>query len=304
MVILMRMIFIFIDGFGLGVPNKARNPIFAANTPALDRIFANSLVLPTDAQLGVPGLPQSATGQTAIFTGVNAPQSIGRHLNAQPSQALREIIVRDNIFKMLMQRGFRVTNSNAYRQEYLDRMNTPGEKRYKPSATSVMTMSAGLKFRMVDDYRRGESIYHDITGQIIAESGHGIGIITPFQAAERLYAIAREHDFTLFEHFLTDIIGHSMDMEAAVKEIELLDTFLGALIDLMDPQEDILFITSDHGNIEEITVKTHTKNLVPTVIYGKLPVGVQIRIESLIDIAPAVIEIFGKANLKDRSENV
>ena len=300
----MKMLFIFIDGLGLGEPDPGKNPVFAANTPALDRIFADGLVIPTETRMGVPGLPQSATGQTAIFTGVNASRAIGRHLNAQPSQALREIIHRDNLFKMLIREGFTVTNANAYRQEYLDRMNTPGEKRYKPSVTSVMTMSAGVRFRLVDDYRQGEGIYHDITGKIIEESGHGTGTISPREAARRLYTISREHDFTMFEHFLTDIIGHSMDMDAAVREIELLDAFFGGLLDFIDPREDLLFITSDHGNIEDISIKTHTMNEVPTVIYGKLPAGARVWIESLTDITPAVVEIFKKAGSKDRSSDV
>lgn len=290
----MRMLFIFIDGFGLGEPDPGKNPVFAAKTPALDRIFSEGLVIPTETRMGVPGLPQSATGQTAIFTGVNAPKAIGRHLNAQPSPALREIIGRDNLFKMLMREGFTVTNANAYRQEYLDRMNDPGERRYKPSVTSVMTMSAGVRFRLVDDYRRGEGIYHDITGKIIEESGYGSGTISPQEAARRLYSISRQYDFTLFEHFMTDIIGHRMDRNAAVEEIELLDAFFGGLMDLLDPLEDLLFITSDHGNIEDISIKPHTMNEVPTVLYGKLPAGVRVRIGSLTDITPAVVELFKK----------
>lgn len=295
----MKMIFIFIDGFGLGEPDIGKNPIYSARTPGLDRFFANSIVIPTETQLGVPGLPQSATGQTAIFTGVNAPKVVGRHLNAQPSQALREVISSDNLFKILMRKGLQVTNANAYRQEYLDRMNTPGEKRYKPSATSVMTMSAGLKFRLVEDYRRGAAIYHDITGKIIVESGYEAEVITPREAARRLYTISRDYDFTLFEHFMTDIIGHKMDMEAAVSEIELLDAFLDGLLDLIDPQKDIVFITSDHGNIEDVSIKTHTTNKVPTIIYGNLPIGTDIRIESLLDITPAVEAIFNNIK-KDR----
>lgn len=294
----MKMIFLFIDGFGLGESDPGKNPVYSAHTPGLDRILANSLVIPTETQLGMAGLPQSATGQTAIFTGVNAPEIVGRHLNAQPSQALREVISSDNLFKILMRKGLKVTNANAYRQEYLDRMNTPGEKRYKPSVTSVMTMSAGLKFRLVEDYRRGNAIYHDITGKIIVESGYDAEVITPAEAAGRLYAISRDYDFTLFEHFMTDIIGHKMDMEAAVSEIELLDAFLDALLNLVDPLNDIIFITSDHGNIEDVSIKTHTVNRVPTIIYGLLPVGTKIRIDSLLDITPAVEDIFNKAGTK------
>jgi 2,3-bisphosphoglycerate-independent phosphoglycerate mutase len=286
-----RMLFIFIDGFGIGEKDLMKNPVLAAKTPAFDRLFTQGLLLPVDACLGVQGLPQSATGQTAIFTGVNAPVIVGRHVNAQPTKPLRDIIEQDNLFKMLLRRGLRVANSNVYRQEYLDRMNDPADKRYKPSVTSVMTMSAGLQFRKVEEFNNGRGIYHDITGQIIVDSGYDSHTITPREAAARYYAIARENDFTLFEHFVTDLAGHKMDMQFAINTIELLDTFLSELLLLLDPEEDILFITSDHGNIEDVSVKTHTRNPVPAIIYGKLPDGFNVKIRSLLDIVPTVLAI-------------
>ncbi|NJD01391.1 MAG: peptidase [Ruminiclostridium sp.] len=296
------MIFLFIDGLGLGERDIGRNPVYAADTPNLDYIFSKYDVIAADASLGVPGLPQSATGQTAIVTGVNAPMLLGRHLNAQPSGMLKNLINEDNIFKRLVQAGFKVTNANVYRQEYLDKMNDPAERRYKPSVSSVMTMSAGLPFRMVDDYRNGKGIYHDITGRIIAESGYDAEIITPGEAAYRLYSISRENDFTFFEHFLTDIIGHKMDMGLAIKDIELLDAFIGGILKLADPQKDIIFITSDHGNIEDISVKTHTMNKVPVIIIGGNNKSRTVRIRSLLDIMPAVLEIFGLWEVNDNRD--
>lgn len=288
----MKMIFLFIDGFGLGECDKSKNPVYAAKTPNFDYIFNSFNVMPTDCSLGIPGLPQSATGQTAIFTGVNAPAVLGRHLNGQPTVTLKEIINRNNVFKELKSRGFKVTNANAYRQEYLDRMHDPKERRYRPSVTSVMTMSAGLNFRLLEDFNRGNAVYHDITGQILLEYGLDVNIITPEEAAGRLYNISRDYDFTLFEHFMPDIIGHKMDMELAVKEIELLDEFIGHLIKRADFDKDIIFITSDHGNIEDVSVKTHTMNKVPTIVMGRVPQGVDVKVASLLDIMPAVLKIF------------
>jgi len=288
----MKMIFVFIDGFGLGEADPEHNPLYAVDTPNIDFIFNNFHVMPTDASLGVPGLPQSATGQTAIFTGENASRILGRHLNGQPTATLKNLINRNNLFIELMNMGFKVTNSNIYRQEYLDRMLDPKERRYRPSVTSVMTMSAGLRFRTVEDYRKGRGVYHDITGQVIKDYGYEVEIITPQEAARRIFAISRDYDFTLFEHFMTDIIGHKMNMDLAVKEIKLLDEFLGELIKLVDPNRYIVFIASDHGNIEDISVKTHTMNPVPTIVAGRLPEGVTLKVESLLDIMPAVLEIF------------
>lgn len=286
------MIFLFIDGFGLGEQNKEKNPLVAANAPNIDYILKNFTVIPTDATLGVPGLPQSATGQTAIFTGVNASKLLGIHLSGQPTETLKNAIYKSNLFKELISRGFKVTNANVYRDEYLVKMLDPKERRWRPSVTSVMTMSCGLKFRTVEDYRQGKGVYHDIRGKILVESGYAVETITPGEAAARLYAISREYDFTLYEHFMSDIIGHTGDMTLAVEEIELLDAFLGELLACVNLEEDIMIITSDHGNIEDISVGTHTMNRVPTVIMGKLPENVRVRIESLTDITPAVLEIF------------
>lgn len=297
----MKMIFLFIDGFGLGKCDKSKNPVYAAKTPNFDYIFNSFNVMPTDCSLGIPGLPQSATGQTAIFTGVNAPAVLGRHMNGQPTVTLKEIINRNNVFKELKSRGFKVTNANAYRQEYLDRMHDPKERRYRPSVTSVMTMSAGLNFRLLEDFNQGNAVYHDITGQILLEYGLDVNIITPEEAAGRLYNISRGYDFTLFEHFMPDIIGHKMDMELAVKEIELLDEFIGHLIKRADFDKDIIFITSDHGNIEDVSVKTHTMNKVPTIVMGRVPQGIEVNVDSLLDIMPAVLKIFQAPGDKARS---
>ncbi|MCX7708883.1 MAG: alkaline phosphatase family protein [Clostridia bacterium] len=289
----MKMIFIFIDGFGMGNKNPEVNPIIAAKTPGLDYIFSNFEVIPTDACLGIPGLPQSATGQTTIFTGINASKVLNRHLNGQPTITLKQLIYENNLFKELSRRGLKFTNANVYRDEYLQKMMDETDRLHRPSVTSVMSMSAGLSFRTIEDFKAGNGVYHDITGQILIDSGYDVRLNTPQEAAQKLYAISRGFDFTLYEHFMTDIIGHKMDMDLAVGEIQLLDSFLGELIKLIDLEEDVVFITSDHGNIEDISVKTHTFNKVPTIIIGKQGERVRLEIESLTDIMPSVLKIFG-----------
>jgi len=288
----MRMIFLFIDGFGIGEDDEKKNPLKAACTPNLDYVFHRHTVIPTDASMGVPGLPQSATGQTAIFTGINAAMVLGRHLHGQPTITLKKIIYKNNLFKELIKRGFTVTNSNVYREEYLCKMFDPKDRRNRPSVTSVMSMSCGLQLKRVEDYNKGNGLYHDITGKVLIKSGYDVKQISPEEAAARLYSISRNYDFTLFEHFLTDIIGHSMDMQSAKEELELLDAFIGSLLGKLDLEKDILFITSDHGNIEDISVKTHTFNKVPTIIIGNKQECVIDEIKSLTDITPCILRMF------------
>jgi len=193
----MKMIFIFIDGFGLGEKDISKNPIFAADTPNLDKIFKEFTVIPTDATLGVPGLPQSATGQTAIFSGVNASLVLNRHLHGQPTVTLKKILNENNLFKELLKMGLSVTNSNVYRDEYLKKMLDTKDRRNQPSVTSVMAMSCGMGFRTISDYNQGTGIYHDITGKLLVDGNFTDREITPEEAAERLYNISRDYDFTL-----------------------------------------------------------------------------------------------------------
>src|SRR5204862_5361459 len=68
---------------------------------------------PTDARLGVDGLPQSATGQATIITGENAPARLGRHLSAFPGGSLRPLLRERSLFRTLGDRGLRVAHANV-----------------------------------------------------------------------------------------------------------------------------------------------------------------------------------------------
>ncbi|GAE90078.1 alkaline phosphatase family protein [Acetivibrio straminisolvens] len=288
----MKMIFIFIDGFGIGKPDASVNPLVNPELVNINYILNDAGAIPTDACLDVPGLPQSATGQTAIFTGQNASKVLSRHLHGQPTITLKKMIADGNLFKELVNRGFAVTNSNVYRTPYIDRIKDPKERKYRPSVTTVMTLSCGLNLRTVEEYIAGEGVYHDITGEILKNEGYVKELITPQEAAQRLYSLSRKYDFTLFEYFKTDIMGHKAEMDTAIENLKILDAFIGELLKLYDENGEIIFITSDHGNIEDLTVNTHTFNKVPTVILGKIPKNVEIKINSLTDIMPAILNIF------------
>ena len=100
-----RVLFIFVDGIGLAEEGEA-NPFAAIETPTLNELLGGPLtlercgrgddwaLLPLDAGLGVPGLPQSATGQATLFTGVNAAVEMGRHVTGLPGPRLRDLVAR------------------------------------------------------------------------------------------------------------------------------------------------------------------------------------------------------------------
>ncbi|HMT22648.1 MAG TPA: hypothetical protein PKE20_15625, partial [Promineifilum sp.] len=97
---------LFLDGVGLGDDSPSRNPLAAATLPNLTTLLGanwyvagrgrvitdRAALVPTDANLGVAGRPQSATGQAAILTGRNAPQRLGEHYGPRPDGRVRAIL--------------------------------------------------------------------------------------------------------------------------------------------------------------------------------------------------------------------
>ncbi len=292
----MKVIFIFIDGIGLGKKDKDKNPIYGTKALVLAKLIEHAR-FQADASLGVKGLPQSATGQTAIFTGVNAPAVLNRHMSGQPTITLKKIIHKVNMFGELKKIGLKVTSANVYRDEYLTNMIDVKNRRNRPSVTSVMGMVERISFRNSAHYINNNGVYHDITGKILKESGYTVEVISPQKAAKNLYNLSRENDFTLFEHFVTDIAGHKYELKEAIEVVEVLDSFLAELTTLMNFEEDVLIITSDHGNLEDISVRTHTMNKVPVIVLGKKADKVELKVNSLVDIMPYVLELFRSVNL-------
>ena len=298
-----RVVFVFLDGFGLA-PAGPANPLSLYDwprlrrhlgaAPVLDRcaIGAGRLMQPLDARLGVPGLPQSATGQVALFTGVNAPALLGYHMAAYPGRVLTDVIDADNILKHVHDAGLGATFANAYSQEYFAAV-AAGKPRH--SATTLCVLAAGLRFRMEEDFMRGEAVYWDITGQRLRErlGNPLIPLVSAAVAGERLARIGASRHLTLFECFLPDLIGHRKSHEDAAQFVELLDEFVGSCADSIDG-DTTLIICSDHGNIEDLSTGAHTANPVPLIALGRQAEAFAAA-RSITDVAPAIYRVLGVA---------
>ncbi len=270
---------VFVDGVGLGEGNE-NNPFFTGATPFISSLLAGkkmtkeaagmdyqeASLLALDAGLGVVGLPQSATGQTALFSGINGAKFLGHHLNGFPNRILRNVLAEHGIFLKLQENNLRGTFANAYRPDFFEELNRGLEGYY--SCSTLITYYGGLPFRSLEDLRRGEAVYMDITNTVLRRLGFDLPLITPQEAGMRLLKIAARYDLTLFEHFLTDIAGHNRDKYFAAETVATLDTFLEAVVQGL-PDEDLLLLTSDHGNLEDLSKKGHTTNPVPALVVGK-----------------------------------
>jgi 2,3-bisphosphoglycerate-independent phosphoglycerate mutase len=94
-------------------------------------------------------------------------------------------------------------------------------------------------------------------------------VVTPEVAGGRLASLARAYEFVLFEYWKTDHAGHERSMHESVSLLEKLDGLLVGIVDAGALEECLLVITSDHGNIEDLSCKTHTRNPVPLILAGK-----------------------------------
>ena len=287
----MSVLLIFVDGVGIGTRGD-HNPLDGLDSEFFSIFEKESHHLPfggllaeTDARLGVEGLPQSATGQTAILTGVNAAKLIGRHLHGYPSPRLKQALSDHSIYKRLMAHEKSVTFANAYSRSYVD--NPP---RFI-SATTVAAQTAGVRLRMIEDLQQGSAVSHDFTNRFLIERGLEVELCTPETAGARLAALAAGHDFTLYEHFITDRIGHARRADLARAHLLELTRFVRAALDATDLSRGTVIVTSDHGNIEDLSTRSHTLNPVATLLFGPGREFLASQIESLTDITPAIVSL-------------
>jgi len=290
-----RIILLFIDGLGIGENNAGKNPCanpklyYFRNT--LDQNYPRELnpdgiVFGLDANLGVDGLPQSATGQTALFTGVNAPKLLGRHLNHKPNEKLRGVIREHSIFKRLIENGKTAAFLNGFRPPFFD--IDPEEILHYLSVTSCMNLFAGQKFFDLDDLWAERCVYQDMSGDDLRHRGFDAPKFTPAKAGEIIARQSLNYDLSLYEYFQTDFAGHSRDMARAEYEMFKIEAFLSSLLHNVDLTETLVLLTSDHGNIEDISFKGHTRNPAMTLAFGPGRETLQNTATSIMDVSGVI----------------
>ena len=263
----MSVLFVFVDGLGIAQPAPG-NPLSRVREPPLGLLCGTEApgfrLIEADARLGVEGIPQSATGGTALFTGVNAPKAVGRHVQALPNTQLRRIIARNGLLRRARERGADIGFANAYTPRFFMR-----RRNRIRSVTTVMAESAGIRLNRLEDLVAGRAVYRDYTNGLIAEQGHDAAKLDAEEAGVRLGELARAKDLLLYEFFQTDHVGHCGTAEDAFEVLADLNRFLQAALGQIDPDVDTFILSSDHGNVEDMETSAHTTNPVPILLYGK-----------------------------------
>ncbi len=310
------MIFIFLDGVGIGKQND-ENPFFAAKCDYLPFFKGNkglpngSPVKEIDALLGVEGLPNSASGQTTLYTGINVPKLLGKHALSFPNAAMREIIVQQNLLSQLIKKGKNAVFINAYplHAQFFGKENAsiadngevkfsaqfPQAFRRRLSATSCMMIAANQRPFDEADLIDEQCLYQDFSNRLLIERGFKIPVFSPEKAAKILYSASRNHDFILYEFFQTDVCGHRGSFDDQKNLVIELNRLIGHLLSLFDLETDTLILTSDHGNLEDNSSPMHTTNPVPFICFGNQSETIRKSVNSLADVTPTIVDIFSKS---------
>lgn len=294
----MHVLLLFLDGVGLG-PADADNPLATLRLPAFERLAggvrwtvdAPYVLRPghvftrLDATLGVPGLPQSGTGQTTLYTGANAALLAGRHFGPFPHSATHALLATDTLFHRLRARGADVALANGFPERFF----SYNERTNRWSTSTRMCRGAGVPIATADDIMRGAALTSELTGEAWHEHlGLDVPILSPEEAGAHLHALARRRTLTLFELYATDKAGHSQRPDEAERVLTTLDAALTGYLARFDPTRDLLVVTSDHGNLEALSVKTHTRNAVPLVAFGR-EADTFAGAAALLDVTPRLV---------------
>jgi hypothetical protein len=299
-----RALLVFVDGIGFGRPG-AHNPFTDAPTRILGRLGGEPGTPcdpriawgAVDATLGHAGLPQSATGQATIFTGHDAIALVGGHLSGFPTPSVAKLLGEHSFLRRARDAGRRAGFLNAFDPRSVARLTAGGNHgKRKPSASTLSALAGGGMLSTIEDAFEGRAATFDVTGEIC----NGLGFRAPrvsIEAAARAVALgARSLDVALFEMFLTDKAGHSQDIGFARREILRTDSFLSALFDAtIDDPSQVVVVTSDHGNLEDLSNSSHTRSLVPLLAWGGAEAGARaaaalvLGAESLLDVAPRLL---------------
>jgi len=325
----MKLLFLFMDGVGLGGDDPNINPFIRAAMPNMDHLLeGNKLIanghktssvsgqriiqtqraslLALDACLGIDGSPQSASGQASLLTGKNVPAILGFHDGPKPNPMIMDILREGTLFSQVNQHERGAALLNAYPPRYFKSIETG----YRlPGVIAYSASNAEMQLKTMDDLYHGDAISADFT----AQGWHShLGLtdtplLNPIQAGERLMELSDAYELAFFEYWLTDVAGHQQDMQAACDLLEMFDSVLGGLVNSWDDDSGLIMITSDHGNIEDLSTRRHTRNDVPVILIGSPELRKQFINElyqisgtkekpNLTDVCPTIINLIG--NLK------
>jgi 2,3-bisphosphoglycerate-independent phosphoglycerate mutase len=125
--------------------------------------------------------------------------------------------------------------------------------------------------------------------------------MSAFEVTEKLIAAigSKQYDVIVCNYANPDMVGHTGDLQAAIKAIETVDACLGRVVEAQLARGGEVLVTADHGNAElmrdAVTGQphtAHTMNLVPLVYVGRSHATLA-DTGALEDISPTLLKMMG-----------
>lgn len=120
-----------------------------------------------------------------------------------------------------------------------------------------------------------------------------------------LSCMEKDYDFILMNYANPDMVGHTGNLEAAIKALEAIDGCLGRLLAKANETDYTLFILADHGNCDYMldennnVVTTHSLFPVPFIVTDE---NLKLKNGDLTMVAPTILEYMDIAVPKEMKE--
>ncbi|BDP40091.1 hypothetical protein DAETH_00600 [Deinococcus aetherius] len=252
---------------GVGHPHDAPpGSVWEQSLPTLRPLVEAGHAL--DATLGVPGLPQSGTGQTCWLTGRDAVRRMGEHFGPHPGPTLQGLLRAHALPVRLARAGARVALANHYPPGYF----AAQARRPRAGCFPFSFQAAGAELNP--------------PGVPPVPATLGLGYAEPWlevmppgeigRLGEELARTSEEYDLLACDLWFGDFLGHRGRtptppdvLRAGRAYLARVDALLSGLLEA----GTWVVLTSDHGNLENLGVKAHTLARVPFAAFGGPPAG-------------------------------
>jgi hypothetical protein len=242
---------------GVGHPADAPpESVWDQDLPTLRPLVDAGLAL--DTTLGVPGLPQSGTGQTCWLTGQDAVRYMGEHFGPHPGPTLQRLLRAAGLPGRLTAAGGRAALVNSYVPEYF----AAQARRPRAGCFPYAFGAAGLPLNPP-----GFPLIPATLGLSYAEPWTPVRDLAELsRLGEALGLAAHGADLLVADLWFGDLLGHRGRVPTPPEVMAAGRAYLARVDALL---EGVLqtgaraVLGSDHGNLENLNVKAHTLARVP-----------------------------------------
>jgi 2,3-bisphosphoglycerate-independent phosphoglycerate mutase len=273
----LKVAWLMLDGVGIANFHD-QHPFQNQDIPTLTKLGISSVKHvtetefvshPIDATLGVEGLPQSGTGQTTLLTGVNAAKVMDRHYGPWPGPSLKPLL-EQSLPVQLSKAGLTVRLANHYPQRYLEAIES-GKRKLNAIAFAMTLAGAKLEYGIPPMLTNPDDPDSTSLEQVKTWGQEFMGSTA---------------NLTIFDAWWSDHLGHHGTLLEAQDHVRRLEVFVTSALEARE-NNTLFMVTSDHGNFEDIGIKTHTFAPVPLVAFGAGALGFK-DVTDLTGVAPAL----------------